>query len=168
MAMEMKHPDASESHIVSSDRSQDSVPDVDSLGVKRVQLLSAYITPVDRIFIFFGVFLIAYVYGLDGQVRVTYQVCIFRFIYPLSKDHAFADLFSLSYSLLQPPIMIHTVCWLRSMFCVLSLPQLHRYLASSQLDIFRLLTIIANRRKNRRCVWKTGINFAIDCVLHCW
>ncbi|KAI9930239.1 Siderophore transporter [Aspergillus wentii] len=71
--MEMKHPDASESHIVSSDRSQDSVPEVDSLGVKRVQLLSAYITPVDRIFIFFGVFIIAYVYGLDGQVRVTYQ-----------------------------------------------------------------------------------------------
>ncbi|KAF9895085.1 Siderophore transporter [Aspergillus nanangensis] len=45
----------------------------DSPGVKRIEVISAQLTLVARIFLFFGVFLIAYVYGLDGMTRFTFQ-----------------------------------------------------------------------------------------------
>jgi SIT family siderophore-iron:H+ symporter-like MFS transporter len=45
-----------------------------SPGVRRIEAISAQFTKVDRVFIFVGVFLIAYAYGLDGSVRYTYQV----------------------------------------------------------------------------------------------
>jgi hypothetical protein len=45
-----------------------------SPGVLRIEATSAHFTFVDRIFVFFGVFLIAYAYGLDGIIRYTYQV----------------------------------------------------------------------------------------------
>lgn len=51
----------------------DAVRDITSPGVKRIEAISAYITLTDRVFIFFGVFLIAYAYGLDGQTRGVYQ-----------------------------------------------------------------------------------------------
>lgn len=44
-----------------------------SPGVARIEALSAHITTGDRVAIFFGVFLIAYAYGLDGTVRLAYQ-----------------------------------------------------------------------------------------------
>ena len=44
-----------------------------SPGVVRIEALAAHITFYDRIAIFFGVFLIAYAYGLDGTLRYTYQ-----------------------------------------------------------------------------------------------
>lgn len=44
-----------------------------SPGVARIEALSAHISFWDRVAIFFGVFLIAYVYGLDGTLRYTYQ-----------------------------------------------------------------------------------------------
>ena len=44
-----------------------------SPGVQRIEAVSTHITFVNRIFIFIGVFLIAYAYGLDGTVRYTYQ-----------------------------------------------------------------------------------------------
>ncbi|KAL2147528.1 hypothetical protein VTI28DRAFT_8783 [Corynascus sepedonium] len=44
-----------------------------SPGVRRVEALAAVLTTTDRIFIFFGVFLVAFAYGLDGIVRYTYQ-----------------------------------------------------------------------------------------------
>ncbi|OIW32819.1 MFS transporter [Coniochaeta ligniaria NRRL 30616] len=47
--------------------------DEKSPGVIRVEALSSVMTLSDRIFIFFGVFLIAYAYGLDGTLRYTYQ-----------------------------------------------------------------------------------------------
>ena len=59
---------------------QDSTPDAETLlkkespGVKRIELVTPHIYLIDRIFLFFGIFLIAYVYGLDNQVRITYQV----------------------------------------------------------------------------------------------
>ena len=43
-------------------------------GVKRIAAISSQLGFVARVFLFFGIFLIAYVYGLDGQLRVTYQV----------------------------------------------------------------------------------------------
>lgn len=46
-----------------------------SPGVKRIEVISAQLHWIERTVLFFGVFLIAYVYGLDGQVRITYQVC---------------------------------------------------------------------------------------------
>ena len=55
-----------------------------SPGVKRIEIIAAHFTLFDRIFLFFGVFLIAYVYSLDGTLRYTYQVCPYRnfqFIY---------------------------------------------------------------------------------------
>ncbi|KAM0345592.1 hypothetical protein ACHAPU_006245 [Fusarium lateritium] len=51
----------------------DAVRDITSPGVQRIKAMSEVITFVDRIFIFFGVFLIAYAYGLDGTVRYAYQ-----------------------------------------------------------------------------------------------
>lgn len=46
----------------------------ESPGVKRIELLTPHINLIDRSFLFFGIFLVAYAYGLDGQVRQTYQV----------------------------------------------------------------------------------------------
>jgi MFS transporter, SIT family, siderophore-iron:H+ symporter len=45
-----------------------------SPGVQRIEAISAHFTLVDRVLVFFGVFLIAYAYGLDGITRYTYQV----------------------------------------------------------------------------------------------
>ncbi|CAM1503173.1 Fc.00g079490.m01.CDS01 [Cosmosporella sp. VM-42] len=44
-----------------------------SPGVQRIEAIASTITFTDRIFIFFGVFLVAYAYGLDGTLRYTYQ-----------------------------------------------------------------------------------------------
>lgn len=45
-----------------------------SPGVARIEAINAHLTKFDRYFLGFGVFLIAYAYGLDGTVRYTYQV----------------------------------------------------------------------------------------------
>ncbi|KAK2734663.1 Siderophore transporter [Myotisia sp. PD_48] len=44
-----------------------------SPGVQRIEAITPYFTLWDRIFLFFGIFLIAYAYGLDGTIRYTYQ-----------------------------------------------------------------------------------------------
>ncbi|KAF2086775.1 siderochrome-iron transporter Sit1 [Saccharata proteae CBS 121410] len=44
-----------------------------SPGVKRIEALSVHITRFDRVFLFIGVFLLAYCYSLDATVRSTYQ-----------------------------------------------------------------------------------------------
>ena len=46
---------------------------IKSPGVARIEALSEHITFANRCFIFFGVFLIAYAYGLDGTLRYSYQ-----------------------------------------------------------------------------------------------
>jgi SIT family siderophore-iron:H+ symporter-like MFS transporter len=47
-----------------------------SPGVERIEAIAAHISLWDRVAIFFGVFLIAYAYGLDISVRFSaYQVC---------------------------------------------------------------------------------------------
>lgn len=45
-----------------------------SPGVKRMQIVAAELTTGDRVFIFVSLFLVAYVYGLDGLLRWVYQV----------------------------------------------------------------------------------------------
>lgn len=45
-----------------------------SPGVRRIEVITSYFGLVDRVFLFLAIFLIAYVYGLDGTVRYTYQV----------------------------------------------------------------------------------------------
>ena len=45
-----------------------------SPGVQRVQVISQHFRLPDRILFFFGIFLIAYAYGLDGTLRSQYQV----------------------------------------------------------------------------------------------
>lgn len=59
-----------------SSREQDEfqLMGVTSPGVKRIEAIAAHLTFFDRIFLFIGVFLIAYAYSLDGTVRYTYQV----------------------------------------------------------------------------------------------
>ncbi|KAK4047671.1 ferrioxamine B transporter [Microbotryomycetes sp. JL221] len=44
-----------------------------SAGVARIAAIADEITPGLRLWMFFGVFLIAYAYGLDGTIRYTYQ-----------------------------------------------------------------------------------------------
>lgn len=47
-----------------------------SPGVRRIEIISSHFRLVDRVFLFASVFLIAYVYGLDGLLRNAYQVCL--------------------------------------------------------------------------------------------
>ena len=47
-----------------------------SPGVERIEALEKHITFQDRCRIFFGLYLIAYAYGLDGTLRYVYQVNI--------------------------------------------------------------------------------------------
>ncbi|EDN05031.1 conserved hypothetical protein [Histoplasma mississippiense (nom. inval.)] len=44
-----------------------------SPGVARVEVISRYFTLPDKVLFFFGIFLLAYAYGLDGTIRYTYQ-----------------------------------------------------------------------------------------------
>lgn len=50
-----------------------------SPGVRRIEIITSHFRLPDRICLFFATFLIAYVYGLDGTVRATYQVRIAQF-----------------------------------------------------------------------------------------
>lgn len=54
---------------------RDSILLVDdkSPGVARIEAIGEVLTLTDRIFLFIGVFLVAYAYGLDGTVRYTFQ-----------------------------------------------------------------------------------------------
>jgi SIT family siderophore-iron:H+ symporter-like MFS transporter len=45
-----------------------------SPGVRRIEVITSHFRMVDRVCLFLAIFLIAYVYGLDGTVRYTYQV----------------------------------------------------------------------------------------------
>lgn len=54
-------------------RSSVSIVGDKSPGVARVEAIASQLTTADRVFLFLGVFLIAYAYGLDGTVRYTYQ-----------------------------------------------------------------------------------------------
>ncbi|KAJ5668963.1 Major facilitator superfamily domain general substrate transporter [Penicillium macrosclerotiorum] len=44
-----------------------------SPGVRRIEIIASHFQLVDRVLLFASIFLIAYVYGLDGTVRYTYQ-----------------------------------------------------------------------------------------------
>lgn len=44
-----------------------------SFGVARIEAIASVMTRFDRFFIFIGVFLVAYAYGLDGTLRYAYQ-----------------------------------------------------------------------------------------------
>lgn len=46
---------------------------VNASGVSRMDAVSAQITTTERAIIFFGIFLVGYAYGLESQVRSTYQ-----------------------------------------------------------------------------------------------
>src|SRR4051794_33276411 len=54
-------------------RPDDHIIGKKSPGVARIEAVSSQLTLGDRIFLFLGVFLVAYPYGLDGTVRYTYQ-----------------------------------------------------------------------------------------------
>ncbi len=45
-----------------------------SPGVRRAKILADNLSPLDRIIIFVCLFLVAYVFGLDGTLRYVYQV----------------------------------------------------------------------------------------------
>lgn len=45
-----------------------------SPGVRRIEIVASHFHFIDRVFLFSSIFLVAYVYGLDGMVRNTYQV----------------------------------------------------------------------------------------------
>jgi hypothetical protein len=47
--------------------------DTKSPGVARIEALNAHTSLVNRCFIFLGLFLVAYAYGLDGSLRGVYQ-----------------------------------------------------------------------------------------------
>lgn len=55
------------------DRRSSKVIGEKSPGVQRVEAIASVLTRTDRVFLFLGVFLISYAYGLDGTLRYTYQ-----------------------------------------------------------------------------------------------
>ncbi|KAJ9665892.1 ferrioxamine B transporter [Coniosporium apollinis] len=59
--------------VVSDNSSQVHLTGEKSPGVARIEALSTHLTTFDRVFLFIGVFLIAYAYSLDGTLRYTYQ-----------------------------------------------------------------------------------------------
>ncbi|EAW19657.1 putative siderochrome-iron transporter Sit1 [Aspergillus fischeri NRRL 181] len=69
---EKNAPDAVESR-VQTDLPVERFGGIDSPGVRRIEVISSQFNLAHRIVFFFGVFLIAYVYGLDGTIRYTYQ-----------------------------------------------------------------------------------------------
>ncbi|KIW29602.1 uncharacterized protein PV07_05408 [Cladophialophora immunda] len=71
-------PKVAEAHaqdsVEDSARRRSSIIDAEkSPGVVRIEAINEVLTRKDRVFLFIGVFLIAYAYGLDGTVRYTYQ-----------------------------------------------------------------------------------------------
>ncbi|KAF4183429.1 hypothetical protein CNMCM8927_004988 [Aspergillus lentulus] len=69
---EKNAPDAVEAR-VQPDLPVERFGGIGSPGVRRIEVISSQFNLVHRIIFFFGVFLIAYVYGLDGTIRYTYQ-----------------------------------------------------------------------------------------------
>ncbi|KFY85392.1 hypothetical protein V500_08459 [Pseudogymnoascus sp. VKM F-4518 (FW-2643)] len=69
---EPKH-EVSDSEPRTSDDSSKHIYGAKSLGVKRIEAISAQFTGLDRIILFCSIFLVAYAYGLDGTIRYTYQ-----------------------------------------------------------------------------------------------
>ena len=53
-----------------------------SPGVRRIEIISAQFQTIDKVFFLLSIFLVSYAYGLDLQVRSTYQVCWTRLPYP--------------------------------------------------------------------------------------
>ena len=58
-----------------SDNDQDRHVSIDTVspGVVRIEAIVEHLTPANQACIFFGVFLIAWAYGLDSTLRVSYQ-----------------------------------------------------------------------------------------------
>lgn len=44
-----------------------------SAGVRRIEAVASVMTIYDRVAIYFGIFLVAYAYGLDGVLRIVYE-----------------------------------------------------------------------------------------------
>ncbi|KAL4790681.1 major facilitator superfamily domain-containing protein [Aspergillus venezuelensis] len=83
MAASDEPKEAGHASIAVHENAHSSVPDApndqpasegeSSPGVKRIELINGQLGLIGRICMFFGIWLIAYVYGLDGGVRNTYQ-----------------------------------------------------------------------------------------------
>lgn len=50
--------------------------DAASPGIARIEAINRHITRTDRTALLVGIFLLAYAYGLDGQIRSTYQASL--------------------------------------------------------------------------------------------
>ncbi|KAL1631238.1 ferrioxamine B transporter [Neofusicoccum ribis] len=72
-ADDTSRPAAAGSKAASSQEEEFQLLGATSPGVKRIEAIAAHLTLFDRVFLFIGVFLIAYAYSLDGTVRYTYQ-----------------------------------------------------------------------------------------------
>lgn len=62
-----------DSKSVTPDEKPTPLNDNKSPGVARIEALNAHTSLFNRYFIFFGLFIVAYAYGLDGTLRYTYQ-----------------------------------------------------------------------------------------------
>ena len=82
-AVDEKRRTGEQPHLAANNVHDDDVPLLvgeTSPGVKRMEVLAAHITTVDKAFIMVCLFLIAFVYSLDGTLRYVYQVCFDSFI----------------------------------------------------------------------------------------
>lgn len=102
---------------------------VKSPGVQRAEAISQHFRQGDRVLFFIGLFLVAYAYGLDGTLRVTYQV---RFAtsfisFLLFCAQGIRPFLTTWQSHTRPRRLIITACWQPSACFVVSLPPLPRY-----------------------------------------
>jgi SIT family siderophore-iron:H+ symporter-like MFS transporter len=58
---------------ISSGERQSQKPPEESSGVARMTFISQHLTKADRLWLFLAIFIVGYAYGLESQVRSTYQ-----------------------------------------------------------------------------------------------
>jgi hypothetical protein len=100
---------------VNDDASTDSTET--SPGVKRIELINQQFGLWGRVAMFSGIWLIAYVYGLDGTVRYTYQVFFLRQLPALLHARPMLTMMFLC-SLMRPQTTVIIACCRRSPSCV--------------------------------------------------
>ncbi|KAL7417721.1 putative siderochrome-iron transporter [Mrakia frigida] len=86
------------------DAHEESMSAMKQAGVKRIEAIAESFTPFNRYLLYFGVFLIAYAYGLDGTVRYTFQATATASYYTHSLLATVNVLRSIIAAAAQPPL----------------------------------------------------------------
>lgn len=139
-----------------------------SPGVRRIEIVASHFRFIDRVLLFCSIFLVAYVYGLDGTVRNTYQVSIQHSIQPVRDSQAYnKDLCHLA--------LCYTKLWKAQSTRNCQCPaRCHCRSGSGNVfnyhDMAMELTcqfILANCCQDCRCFWQSRTHPCLHPFLHC-